>query len=456
MVPRHFALVLLSFVVVGVLVGFGLANHGTGASEHLGDGYALQIYGNASGDWYVDEADIEFLRAIIAGEEEATEFADANRDGVIDERDIDQVQRLIDGTADTIWLLDGNGDPIKVSLPIQRIGVEYLSNAELMNVLGVSDRVVALDSAAYILREVYFPGRDDFLAMGQMHANPAYETIFEMELDALFTFSPFNIDVKQQNLPDTDIVFLGLYWPNVIEPQDSQFVQGVLKAGYLLGAPARAYAYVDWLLGLVETMAERTAGIAEEARPHVLMTSYSRYFQDGETLEASIYTKIDPLTQACLLAGCQPIAEAIPDWLGEGGVYGTTVDMEWVLTEDPDFIFAHNVRYTYSGIAREPSYGYDESDPAPMNEALLEMKERPLLAELQAVQRDRIYITAGDFRNNAMGGVLGAAYLARILHPELFADLDPQAIHQTFVTDWMGIDFDLSQDGVFIAPALTD
>ena len=455
MQPGRLVRVVAGTVVVGVLLAFGVGR-GAGASALLGEGYALQVYGNANGDWYLDEADVAFLEAIVAGTEEATEFADANRDGVVDERDVEQVRRLIAGTADAIWLQDGNREPVRVRLPVRRIGVEYLSNAELMNVLGVSDRVVALDSAAYILRDVYFPGRGDLLAMGQMHQNPAYEAIFDMELDALFTFAPTNNDVKQQNLPDTDVVFLGLYWPNAIEPQASQFVQGVLKAGYVLGVPERAYAYVDWLLGLVETISERTAGLAEPDRPRVLMTSYARYFQDGETMAASIYTQIDPLTQACLLAGCRPIAEAIPEWLGEGGVYGTTVDMEWVLTQDPDVVFAHHVRYTYSGIAREPSYGYDESDPAPMDEALDVMKALPLAAQLQAVENDRIFITAGDFRNNAMGGVLGAAYLARILHPELFADLDPRAIHQMFLSDWMGIDFDLAQGGVFIAPQVAD
>jgi iron complex transport system substrate-binding protein len=455
MKPLRVVWFLGCLAAIGGLFGCQGEDSGAAVASRLTGGYALQIYGNANEDWYVDAADIAHLRGIIAGDEEETGFADANRDGVVDEGDIDKVQRIIDGTAESIWLLDGNRDPVLVDLPVNRIGVEYLSNAELMNVLGVSDRVVALDSAAHILRDIYFPGRDDLLTMGQMHANPAFEDIYEMELDVLFTFSP-NVTSKQEKLPDTDVVFLGLYWPNVIEPENSQFLQGVLKAGYLLGVPERAYEYVDWLLELVETIGDRTASIPEDARPRVLMTSHNRYFQDGETMAAAIYTKIDPLTQACLLAGGRPVAEDIPEWLGEGGVYGTTVDMEWVITQDPEFIFAHSVRYTYSGLAREPSYGYDENDPTAFNEAVKAMKARPLLEGLQAVENDRIYITAGDFRNNAMGGILGAAYLARILYPEQFSNLDPQAIHQEFVSDWMGLEYDLGRNGVFIAPPLAD
>ena len=439
---------IMLLVPAGLFVAKATAQEGL-----LGASSTLEIYGNANGDWRIDEHDVTYLQQIIAGEAPESEFADANRDGVIDQRDVEHVQSIVDGTAGFIWMLDGNGDPIRIALPIARIGVEYLSNAELMRVLGVSDRVVALDAAAYIMRDVYFPGRDDLLQMGQMHANPDYESIFDMELDVLFTFAP-SVETKQASLPNTDVVFLGLYWPNVIEPEDSRFLQGVVKAGYLLGAEERAFAYVDWLLGLVDEIGSRTAAIPMDERPSVLMTSHNRYFQDGETMASSIYTRIDPLTQACLLAGGRPVAEDIPEWMGEGGVYGTTVDMEWVMTRDPDFIFAHSVRYTYSGIAREPSYGYDEDDRSALDAALATMKELPLLRDLSAVTEGNTYITAGDFRNNAMGGILAAAYLAKILHPDLFADFDPQLVHQAFISDWMEIDFELSHQGVFIAPAL--
>lgn len=417
----------------------------------------LEIFGNANGDWTIDQDDIDHIQAIIDGEEEPNKFADANRDGKIDEKDIAHVQALIDGDAEFIWILDGNGDPVKVSLPVERIGVEYLSNAELMNILNVSDKVVAVDSAAYLMSDFYFPG-NDFTdgQMGQMHQNPDYETIFDMELDVLFTFSPFNNDVKAEKLPNTDVVFLGLYWPNVLEPQDSRFMQGVIKAGWILDAVDRANDYKVWLEDIVQMLDDVTSEIDWDDRPSVLMTSHNRYFGfDGEeNMEASIYTKIDPLSQACILAGGRPIAENIDNWVGKGAVYGTAVQVEWILEEEPEFIFAHSVRYTYSGLTREPAYGYDWDDISNYTAAVDDMLSRPHLQSIPAYQNNNVYITAGDFRNNAMGGILGAVYLAKILHPGPFVDLDPAAIHQQFITEWMGLTYDLETNGVFIAPAL--
>ena len=48
--------------------------------------------------------------------------------------------------------------------------------------------------------------------------------------------------------------------------------------------------------------------------------------------------------------------------------------------------------------------------------------------------------------------VVGIAYWAKWFHPELFSNLDPQEIHQEYLTDFMRIDYDLSEHGVFAYP----
>ncbi|MFP4545539.1 MAG: ABC transporter substrate-binding protein [Methanomassiliicoccales archaeon] len=448
---------ILAVVIVCALVVAGLAgltlfpNNGDDGGE-LGDTrLSLEVYGNADMDEDIDEDDAQFIQDIIDGEENATEFADADRDGDIDGDDVDQVNAIVAGTATFIHLLDGNGDAIEVDLPIDDLGVEYLSNVELVRALGVEDKVAAVDAAPYMLRWFYFPELgDDLLNLGKMHA-PDYEHILELDLDALLTFSP-STDEKKQNLPGVDVIFLGLYWPNVVTPEDSRFLQGVLKAGYLFDVVDRAENYVDWLLETVDSISSKTDGLQDSEKPDVFMSSMVDFFSDPSTTSMRTYTLKDPLSQMCLLAGGEPIAKDLPDWAGES--YSTAVDPEWVLEQDPDYAFIHMVRYTYSGIKKDPAYGYATNDTESLQTTWDDIMSRQTISGLSAVENEKLYMIAGDFRNNAMGSVLGAAYLANILHPDLFEDLDPQEIHQEYVSEWMGLDYDLDQSGTFLYPPL--
>ncbi|MEM0286197.1 MAG: hypothetical protein QXW34_03565, partial [Candidatus Methanomethyliaceae archaeon] len=49
---------------------------------------------------------------------------------------------------------------------------------------------------------------------------------------------------------------------------------------------------------------------------------------------------------------------------------------------------------------------------------------------------------------------LGAVYIAKILHPNLFSDMNPRDIHQEYITKWMRIDYDLKKAGTFIYPPI--
>jgi len=57
--------------------------------------YTLGIFGNANMDDVIDEDDMEYVRKVIDGSNEATELADANYDGHIDEEDISQIELII-------------------------------------------------------------------------------------------------------------------------------------------------------------------------------------------------------------------------------------------------------------------------------------------------------------------------------------------------------------------------
>ena len=112
-----------------------------------GSAYVLHIFGNANMDAVVDQSDIAFLKAIIEGKEKSTELADANFDGKVDAKDIAQVEKIINGTEKNLTLLDGNNLPITIKKPVERIVVEYLDNADLMQILKKTDKVVGVDLA---------------------------------------------------------------------------------------------------------------------------------------------------------------------------------------------------------------------------------------------------------------------------------------------------------------------
>jgi hypothetical protein len=45
---------------------------------------------------------------------------------------------------------------------------------------------------------------------------------------------------------------------------------------------------------------------------------------------------------------------------------------------------------------------------------------------------------------------LGLNYLAKILHPDLFSGLDPEAIHQEYIIGFQILDCDPTNHGVFV------
>jgi iron complex transport system substrate-binding protein len=178
------------------------------------------------------------------------------------------------------------------------------------------------------------------------------------------------------------------------------------------------------------------------------MTNYP--YTPSSTMTA--YAKIDTLGQVCILAGGSNIASALPSYLNSSSA---KVDAEWLLSQDPDYIFLHTVRYTFSGITyADPAQGFGVNDTSSIATCLQDWCSQSAYANLKAVKNGHVYIIAGDFRNNAMGGVLGAVYMARTLYPSLFSGLNPEAVQQEYITHFLRLNYNLDQEGVFMYPGL--
>lgn len=410
-----------------------------------GDDYVLNIFGNANLDGTIDQDDAAYIKSIIDGVGASTDLADANFDGQIDEADVSKVQDIINGTESSLTVLDGNGKPITIGMPVERVVVEYLDNADMMQILKQSDLVVGVDLAVANSGSE-FPELSERANVGAMHKEPDYEKVLSLDPDVLLTFSNVTSE-KEKNLPGVSVLFAGLYYPDLLNPQTSAFTDAVRKMGYILEARDEAEDYLKWHIGSLDQIRSSTDRVPESDRPTVLVAAYP------ESDEKTIFTfaSIDTLTNMVLLAGGNPVAADLPDFLKS--TYRIEVDPEWVIEQNPDYIVLLVVATTYSGLELDPPSGYDADDPTGIAAAREAFMSRPEYSNLTAVRNGDVYIMSGNMRNDATKGLIGAAYLAEIFHPQEM-DLDPEELHREYVQKFLGLDYDLDQHGVFIYPPL--
>jgi iron complex transport system substrate-binding protein len=410
----------------------------------------LEIYGNANMDDKIDNQDVTALQQIIGGSNNATQFADANRDGIVNATDIDQVNAIINGQATKLYMLDGSKTNISVTLPANRLVVEYNQNTELVRILGVENLVVGVDSGVEPVKTLFYPDNSaNITSVGGM-SSPDYEKILNLNPTTLLVFSPGSgssatTAQKASHLPGVDVVYLGLYNPNVTQPEDSRYIQGILKAGYIFNKVPRATEYANWILNLTSTINAKINTIPVDQRHTVYLTN-------SPTLGSErAYVALDTLGQACILAGGKNIATAPAG----STAFSITLDQESVVSQNPDYIFLHTVRYTYGGGTNEPAQGIDANDPSGMKTVLQQFTTQTAYANLTAVKNNHVYMIAGDFRNNAMGGTLGAVYMAKVMYPDVFTDFNPQSIHQEYITKFLRLNYNLDTNGVYLYPAIT-
>ena len=430
----------------------------------------LEIFGNADKDSKIDNADANMVRdyvnAVNNGDNDkvaeiaksmSMDFADANRDGRIDSADVDLIRAIAAGTAKDIWILDGLENIRKVSRNIDKIGCEYYTNTELCLILGLGDKITAVDNAPYLYKDFYFTSKQQGNITNMINcSSPDYDFINSLDLDIYLLFAPTaSYEAKQEKIIDCDVLYLGLYNPDLTNTSKSSFIQGVLKAGYIFGEVDRAEKYVEWILDYRDMLLDIAESIPEKDKPVVGMSNYTstQYFCNENNTTMSLYRYVDPLGQAAYLAGGHNIVDdLVNDNFITSSAAAVSVGVDAVMNDDPninvDYYFLHMVKYTYSATinAGVPDHGYIEDDRTEIEAAQKNAMSRNLLED------EQVYLLAGDFRNGASGGILLGAYMGKIMNPEKYSSVDPVKMHNEYV-EWMGIkNYDVAENGVFLSP----
>ncbi|MGB5100859.1 MAG: ABC transporter substrate-binding protein, partial [Methanothrix sp.] len=209
----------------------------------------------------------------------------------------------------------------------------------------------------------------------------------------------------------------------------------IATLGYVFNKEKEAKDFIGWRDNILDTIKERVKGLPDSDRPKV-------YFEAGtDGNDYKIYGEYAYIS----LCGGNDIFSDLP------GKY-TSVSSDAVVDRKPDIIIkVESVGGGYE-LARDNTTVLENTKDS--------VTSREILQQVPAVENDRVYVIAvhllSFFGDSGCRSFMQVAYQAKWLHPELFEDLDPEAIHQEFLTRFQGRDCNLSEHGVFVYPNLEE
>ncbi|MCD2175563.1 ABC transporter substrate-binding protein [Rhizobium sp. C4] len=203
--------------------------------------------------------------------------------------------------------------------------------------------------------------------------------------------------------------------------------------GDVLGQPERAKQLGDFYKGSVEdTIARVKAAQASESGPPKKV--YVELAQKGPGEFGNSYG--DTMWAGVIdMAGGTNIAK------GQVGNWGP-LRPEYVLAAAPDAIFLSGSEWLNKPQAVSVGFG---ADPAVVNQRIAAYLKRPGWDQLPAVKMGEVHaVYHGGTRT--LSDFVYVRYMAKVLHPKAFADVDPNAEIRAFYKTWLPIE----AKGVFI------
>jgi len=404
--------------------------------------FTLPIFGNANMDDTIDEQDIEYVQGIIDGAKDKTQLADANYDGKIDKDDIAQIDLIIQGNEKKLTYIDNFGEAETINEPIERLANLGLYGIQVARMIDAEDILLPVVGGSTIPKLKVFYSKFCSWPTTVNGNDIDFEYILSLNPDTvqpnleMQTYPQSSIEQKrvyQKGLPAMQIISLDFRTPNDLS-------RNVMTYGYLLGKRDEAKKFIDWYDNYMTMIETRVEGIPDEKKP--------RFFVTGEGNFGDTKTSKDRRAQAIEIAGGQNIVDDLINMTDPESPTAITVETEWVMKQNPDYIF----RIVHPGTTELS--GYELNDTAPLAAVRQKILDMPELAQVKAVVNGNVYIIDGHLDDGGGNNIIGSAYAAKLFYPDLFKDLDPENVHQEYVDRFCHFDFDVKKQGVFFYPPL--
>jgi|GEM_PF-647250 len=421
----------------------------------------LEVYGNADGDWKIDENDINIIQKIIDGELDPEDYplADANQDGIIDEKDIEHVRAIMNASpTNRVEVFHINHHTVRgpyvasTMYPITSAVSTGASNTLLnFKYLGIVDQIHGLsfnsppDSVLFYEYTSLFGSGSN---LGQVSGgttsvnNMDYEKVVALKLShgvqAIVTADNNNyVNGTTTGTGGTEAAFeaagIDVVRIKMTAADPDEWFSALLMMAFLFDADGTEYMdkcleMIIWYQDLLADIDSKVGGLTDSERVSAIASS-----SDG-----NVSSHLSDFTDVLTIAGAK-YPSSIVSHLGSS--YTSTVvsykehnNETWLRAHDVDKVI--NIRVSPTGTSW---YGGTAPGHANINNMMTQFDK------LQAYENNNVYIMSGD-----MPVMLRIAYAAEILYPDLFGEGYADSLHVDFADRFLGFDSEFMEGKKFV------
>jgi iron complex transport system substrate-binding protein len=315
-----------------------------------------------------------------------------------------------EGTAITI--VDPNGDTVKITKPVKTVVCLDAIATEVVCALGCENRIIGVDTSS-----TFPPSVTAIQNVGESYS-PSIEKIIELKPDLVFGGAPLNY-FDNQTSSKIEAAGIPVFICESVNPpliSSESMVNSTCalatQLGLILDEQSNATKLVNYMRDYENLVNQRLSNLTESEKPLV----YYEWYTDWQT-------KIVP--DITLLGGIN-IAE-------NQSQVAPILSPEFVTEANPDII-----------IRMISSTNHTVTD---FTTAETQMTSRSALQDTNAI-KGKVYICDYGI-TGGIESVVGYLQWAKWIHPELFNDINPVAIHQQMVQEFFS---NTTLEGVYAYP----
>lgn len=315
-----------------------------------------------------------------------------------------------------INITDSANRTVTIYKPVKTIIPMSASNYEPIILLAATDKIAGVREDLQ-KNYAWIPGMIDKPVIGASNEID-YEKVIELRPDIVITAAS-DVSVLENRMRLAEIPYLILF--RTLD-QDA-FDKDLKTLSNVLEKEKRADEFLSWKHDLLNQLKTNEIMSANKAKVYCETPHHDFY---TTTKKSGAHDIIN-------MAGGDNIASDLT-----GQPYCADVEPEWVMNKNPDVIIL------MTGMA---NYTTEDSDMDNLDRFLKLAYNRTGLKETNAAVKGHIFLINPAYTDWGRG-FIGASYMAKWFYPDIFKDLDPEAINKKYFEKWLGVPY----KGIWVYP----